>query len=149
MALANRENPRHELNAAATLQQIRANHDERPRFDSNISQALKRNVKNTTVIGQWHRFEHGISIMIAPQGRHGGKLANSNQGGGERNQPSHTQQSSFKDEAGGGELNIPRYQAEHPPGRGFGQEPKLVQGCGKAIVSETATIIETLSLIHI
>ena len=63
LALANRENPRHELNAAATLQQIRANHDERPRFDSNISQALKRNVKNTTVIGQWHRFEHGISII--------------------------------------------------------------------------------------
>ena len=39
-------------------------------------------------------------------------------------------------------MNVPWYQTEHPPGLGFDQEPKLSQGCGKAMVRETATIIK-------
>ena len=92
LAPANRENPRHELNAAGTLQLIRAHHDQRPLVYSNIPQALRRNVNNTTVKDQRHRFEHDISTTIARQGGHGGKPANSNQGGGERDEPSHKQQ---------------------------------------------------------
>ena len=33
-----------------------------------------------------------------------------------------------------------------PPGFGFGQEPTLSQGCGNAMVSETATIVKKSAL---
>ena len=92
LAPANRGNLRYELNAAVMLQLIRAHHDPRPRFDSDMSQALSRNVKYTTVKGQRHRFEHDVSITIAPQGTHGVEVSNSNQGEGARSEPSHTQQ---------------------------------------------------------